>query len=141
MINRQPSECTLQLVAISDGRDVIGSECFVEMHHAEVRRQAPGLPYLGVARTDEQAVGPRVEACGIAKLWEVSPDGEQRLLRRIVGEVGVAKDPVSDGMQPVTDDDGKARERPFVTVLRLHDQLGGFHAAPVMSARPVRAHL
>ncbi len=66
---------------------------------------------------------------------------EQRLLRRIVGEVDVAKDPVSDGMQPVADDDGEARERPLVTVLRLHDQLGGVHAAPLMSARPVRVHL
>ena len=74
-------------------------------------------------------------------MWEVSPDGEQRLLRRIVGEVGVAKDPVSDDMQAVADDDGEARERRLVTVLRLHDQLGGVHAAPLMSARPVRVHL
>ena len=26
VINRQPAECTLQLVAVSDGRDVIGSD-------------------------------------------------------------------------------------------------------------------
>ena len=37
-------------------------------------------------------------------------------------------------MQAVADDDGEARERRLVTVLRLHDQLGGVHAAPSMSA-------
>ena len=141
VVDRQPPERTLQLVAVSDGRDLIGSGCLVELNYAEVRRQAPDLLDLGVTRTDEQAVGPPFEACGIAKLWEVPPDGQQRLLRRIIGEVGVAKDPVSDRVQPVPDDDREAREGPLVTVLRLHDQLGGIHAAPVMSARPVRAHL
>ena len=48
---------------------------------------------------------------------------------------------MSDRVQTVPDDDSEARERPLVTVLRLHDQLGGVHAAPLMSARPVRVHL
>jgi len=46
------------------------------------------------------------------------------------GEVGVAKDPVRDGVQTVADDHAEARERPFVPSLRPHDQLAGVHAAP-----------
>jgi hypothetical protein len=139
--DRQPPERTLQLIAVSYGRDVVESGRFVDVKDPEVGRPAPGLLPLGVAGTHAKAVRPPFEACGVAKLRKVPPDGEQRLLRRIVGEVGVAKDPVSDRVQPVPDDDSEARQSPLVTALRLHDQLGGIHAAPVMSARPVRAHL
>jgi len=64
------------------------------------------------ARTDEEAVRSPLEPSGVAKLRKVSPDVQQRLLRRIVGKVGVAKNPVSGRVQPVPDGDGEARGGP-----------------------------
>ena len=52
VVDRQPPERALQLVAVRDRCDVIGRGCVIEVHDEEVRRQAPGLPRLGVARTD-----------------------------------------------------------------------------------------
>ncbi|MFL5683066.1 MAG: hypothetical protein ACJ77O_07985 [Chloroflexota bacterium] len=45
------------------------------------------------------------------------------MLRRILGEVGVAQDPVRDRVETVADGNGEAREGLLVTALRPLDQL------------------
>ena len=55
---------------------------------------------------------------------EVPPDRQQRLLNRILGEIGIAQDPVRDRVESVADGNGEAREGLLVTTLRASDQLG-----------------
>jgi hypothetical protein len=55
---------------------------------------------------------------------EVSPDGQQCLLRGALGEVGVAQDPVRHRMQPIAGGNGQARERLLVSILRTTHQIG-----------------
>ncbi len=97
---------------------------------AETRRPLAGPATLGVTGTHEEPVRPGVEARRVAELGEVSPDGQQRLLRRILGKVDVAQDPVRHRMEPIAHRDGQAREGLLVTALRSNHQLG-VHAPPV----------
>src|SRR5438874_3064136 len=73
---------------------------------------------LGVAGAHEESIRPGVKARRVAQLRKVLPDVQQRLLRRVLGEIGVAQDPVSNRMETIADGHRKARECPFVAVLR-----------------------
>ncbi len=79
---------------------------------------------LGVAGAHEEPVRPGLEAGRVAELRKVLPDGQQRLLRRILGEIDVAQDPVRHRVEPATDGDGEAREGLFVTVLGADHEIG-----------------
>jgi hypothetical protein len=68
-------------------------------------------------------VRPGVEALRVAEMRKVPPDGEQRLLRRVLGEAGVARDPVRHAVEPVARGNGEAREGLLVTPLRPPDQV------------------
>ena len=89
-----------------------------------VRHPVPGPATLGVAGAHEEPVRPGVKARRVAELGQVPPDREQRLLRRVLGEIGVAQDPVRHRMEPVAHGDGEAREGPFVTALCESHELG-----------------
>ena len=60
---------------------------------ATQRRSRPGL---GVAGIDDQAMEPGVEALRLPQRGQVPPGPEQRLLRRVLGAMGVAQDPVGE---------------------------------------------
>ena len=47
---------------------------------------------------------------------------EQRLLRRVLGEIDVAQDPVRHRVESVADGDGEAREGLLVAALRPNHQ-------------------
>ena len=83
-----------------------------------------GPATFGVAGAHEEPVRPGVKARRVAKSRKVSPDAEQRLLRRILGEVGVAEDPLCHRVEPVAHGNGEAREGLFVTALRQNHELG-----------------
>ena len=89
---------------------------------------------LGVAGAHEEPVRPGVEARRVAKLREVTPDGEQRLLRRVLGEIDVAQNSVRDRMKPIPSGDGEAREGLFVAVLCSSHEIG-IHASSVRAGR------
>src|SRR5215203_3473988 len=97
------------------------------------RRPLAGSAALGVTGTQKEPVRPRVEARGVAELREVPPDGEQGLLRRVLGEVDVAQDPVRHGMEAVAHGDSEAREGLLIAALRPDHQVG-VHASPIGSA-------
>ncbi len=59
------------------------------------RRPGSGTPLSALA-----SVRPSVKARRVAKLRQVPPDRDQRLLRRILGEIGVAQDPARHGEEP-----------------------------------------
>jgi len=123
MVDRKPAEPALELVAIDDRAQILPGRR-IGRQDVEVGRPLPGPASLGVAGADEEPVRPGVKARRVAELRKVPPDGEQRLLRRVLGEVGVAQDPVRHRVEAVARADGEAREGLLVTVLRPSDQLG-----------------
>jgi hypothetical protein len=72
----------------------------------------------------EEPVRPRLEAGGVAELREVLPDGEQRLLRRVLGEVHVTQNPARHGKEPIGDVAGKEGVCPLVTALGPDHDVG-----------------
>ena len=103
----------------------------------EVGRPAALLPALGVAGAHEDPVRPGLEAGRFAELREVLPDGEQRLLRRVLGEVDVAQDPARHGEEPVGDLRGDEGVGPLVAVLGPDHEVD-FHASSACRHRSVR---
>ena len=79
---------------------------------------------LGVAGANEEAIRPRFEARGVAKLRKVLPDAQQRLLRRVLGKIEVAQDPARHGQVPIRDPGGKVGECPLVSVLSSDHEIG-----------------
>lgn len=77
----------------------------------------------------QDAVGPCLEPSRFAQRRQIAPDGQQRVLRRVLREVDFSQDPVRDRVQAASDGDGEAREGLLVTLLRANDQLG-IHASP-----------
>ena len=75
MIDGQPAEATLELVAINDRAQSIRAPWLVSREETEVRRPLAGPATLGVAGTNEEAIRPGIEARRVAKLGQVSPDG------------------------------------------------------------------
>src|SRR4029079_8535089 len=85
---------------------------------------------LGVAGAHEEPIGPGLESGRVAELGKVSPDVQQRLLRRVLGEADVAQGPVRHGKEPRTEPGGEAGEGLAVTALRSFHQIG-IHAYTV----------
>src|SRR5215207_8827148 len=77
-----------------------------------------------MACVHEEPVRPSLEATWIAELREVLPDREQRLLRRVLGEVLVAQDPARDREEPIGDRAGKEAICRLVAALSSFDQIG-----------------
>src|SRR4029079_12368151 len=90
MFKGKPAEAALELVAIDDLAQALLHRRLVSRQEAEVRRRTAGPAALGVTGTHEEPVRPGVKARRVAEIGEVPPDVEQRLLRRILGEVDVA---------------------------------------------------
>ena len=122
-------EAALELVAINDRAQALRFLRLIDWQEADVRCPAVRSASFGVAGAHEEPIRPGVKARRVAKLRKVSPDGQQRLLRRIFGKVGVTQDPVRYRVEAVADGDGEAREGLLVTLLRPSDQLG-IHVRP-----------
>ena len=101
MIDGKVAEPSFELIAIDDRAQVVSSDRLVGWEQPQIRRPAPLLPALAVAGTNEEPVRPSLEAGWVAKLRKVLPDGQQRLLRRVLGEIHVAEDPSSDGQESI----------------------------------------
>ena len=110
----------------------------VGRHEVEVRHPSVGFPALGDAGAHEEPVRPGVELLWVAELGKVAPNGEQRLLRRVLGTAGVAQDPVRHPVESVARGDGEAREGLLVAPLRPSDQVG-IHASSALRGFWTRA--
>ena len=124
MVDGKAAEAALELVAIDDRAQSVARDRLVDRQHVEVRRPVPGPAALGVAGAHEEPIRPGVKARRVAELRKVPPDGQQRLLRRVLGEIGVAQDPVRHRVEAVAHGDGEAREGLFVAALRPEHELG-----------------
>jgi len=60
----------------------------------------------------------------VAKLRKVLPDAQQRPLRRILGKLDVAQDPVRHRMEPIAARDAEAREGLLIATLRSNHEFG-----------------
>ena len=58
------------------------------------------------------------------ELWQVAPDAQQRLLRRVLGEVEVAQDPARNRQEPIRIPAGKDGVRLLVTALSSRHEFG-----------------
>ncbi len=56
---------------------------------------------LSIARSHDEAVGPRVPRLGIPQGTHISPGRDERLLDRILGAVRISKDERRDAVQPI----------------------------------------
>ncbi len=139
MVDGETPKASLELIAMSDQVEPIGRNRFVNRQQPKVGAPAVCLPALGVAGAHEESIRPGVEARRVAELRKVLPDVQQRLLRRVLGEVGVAQNPVSHRMEPVSEGHSKARECPFVAVLRAYHKTG-VHATSARERRLGPAH-
>ncbi len=99
----------------------------------EVGRPATFLSSLGVAGAHEEPVRPGLKAGRVAELRKVPPDAQQRLLRRILGEVEVAQDPARHGKVPIGDLGRKEGVRLLVTSLSSDHEIG-IHASSALMA-------
>src|SRR6516225_2684488 len=105
MLEREPPEATLDLVAIPDRRDGVrtGPVCLRE--RVEVRGPSSGLTTFGIAAANDDAVGPGLESSWFPELGQLAPHPQQGLLGGVLGKISVAKDPLRDRVQPVADGD------------------------------------
>src|SRR4029079_7737999 len=118
------AEPSFELIAIDDRAQVVSSDRLVGWEQPQIRRPAPLLPALAVAGTNEEPVRPSLGAGGVAKLREVLPDGHQRLLRRVLGEVEVAQDPARHGEVPIGDLGGDTGVCRLVATLGSDHEIG-----------------
>ena len=72
---------------------------------------------------DQESVRPALELGGVLESADVSPDVEERLLGRILGQVRVAQDAVGQAEQARVVGDGQRFERTLVTLLSPYHEV------------------
>ena len=129
MIQGKTAKGALELVAIDDRTQAIDHHRFVNRQQPQVRRPTTGLAALGIAGAHEEPIRPSLEAVKVAELGKVLPDAEQRLLRRVLGKVDVAQDPMRHGEEPIRDGIDQFGKRLLVSALCTSHEIG-VHAPP-----------
>ena len=67
---------------------------------AQLDDLAPALALgLAITGTNDETPEPGVDAIGIPQATDVAPGGDERLLNRIVGAVGITEDELGNGVQ------------------------------------------
>lgn len=82
------------------------------------------LPGFGVADAYEDRVGPGLEPLRLAQLGQRTPDADERLLRRILGELRITQDPFGRTEEAVQDRIRDQRERSLIPPLCSCDEVG-----------------
>jgi hypothetical protein len=83
---------------------------------------------------NDQPVEPGIEALGVAERREVAPDAEERLLAGVLGAVGIAQDPVGQGVAAIHVARRERRERLAVACRRSSDEILLLHPATLVAA-------
>ncbi len=97
----------------------------------------PFLACLAVARADEEAPEPALEAVGLAKCGDVPPGGDERLLRGVPGPLAVVEDQQGDGVEPVDRLTRQLAERIVIARHRLQDQVPPHRASGIGATHSV----
>ena len=141
LLERQPPEGTLELVAVLDGQDV-GRLCLpVHVQHANLCLHAAPTPGLGVALIGQDPVQPGLESVGVTQRPELTPGADERGLHRVVGPVGVTQDPERNSHAAIADHPGKGIEGLPIALLRTVDERSLHPTLPLsLSARMGGSH-
>ena len=103
-------------------RRVVGKQAKGDYRPAAVR--------FGVTRIDHEPIRPRVEPLRVPERRQLAPGDGQCLLRGVLGERRVAKDPVGDGDKAVDGRGHESGKRLLVTSLCSSHQVG-LHRPPL----------
>ncbi len=133
----EASEAPLELIAIVDRSEILAAGRLIARQETQVGRPGAGTATLGVAGTHEKSIRPGVEVRRVAESGKIAPDAQQRALRRILSEIGIAQDPLRYPVETIDHGDGEAREGLFITALCQAYELGvhGLHDCGVALRR------
>ena len=123
MLDRQPRERPIDGVAFDHRQHAVRADRPVEGQDADVRGPRAPTPGLGVARVDEEATQPGLEAGRVAEGGQAPPGRDEGALQGILGEVGVAQDPRGDRVHPVAGQLDQRRECLSIAVSGPFDEL------------------
>ena len=138
MIDGQALEAALEQVARGELGGGVGLRG-LDAQDGDGRRLASAALELVVHVVDEEPTEPGIEAVGVAQAGQVAPAGDERLLDRVLGAIGVAQDEARHGEEPVDDARHDHVERlPVALGCSLHER--SLHAS-LPPARPIVAAL
>ena len=123
LIDAQPCEDALQLVAVKDGGEVGGGRRLTEGQGLTVGHPSRGAPGLGVAGVNEDAIGPPLECSRTPQSADVAPNVEVGLLGRVLGLRSITQDAVRHPEEPRVVGDGERIERSPIALLRPDDEV------------------
>ncbi len=119
LLERQPPEGPLELVAIVDGEDSPAAPSrSSRWQDPDVRRPATATPGLGVALVGQDPMEPGLEPIGVSQRPQLTPRHDERSLHCIFGEIGVAQDPRRDRHASVADHASQGVEGLAIALLR-----------------------
>ena len=141
LVGVEAAEAALELVAIGEVERGVGlgtpSSRLADLRLDRPPRSSP--LGLAIARADEQAVEPGLEAVGVTQRRDVAPGGDERLLGGVLGPLIVAQDQTGDGVEPADREARQLRERLVIARHRPSDQVPP-HRASVCAARRIRPY-
>jgi hypothetical protein len=121
MLGRQTRERSVQLVSLLNRQRGVWGRSLRRTQELEPRCPAPRPPELVLARIDEQAVHPCLDAIRVAQLRKLAPGIKQGLLGCILCQRGIAQHSVRNGVQTIGHGARKLRERLVIaTLCSLH---------------------
>jgi hypothetical protein len=123
LLEGEPPEGALEFVVVVDGHVLARLGRLLDGQDADVDRPATATPGLGVALVGQDPMEPRFEAIGITERPNLAPGGDERCLHRVLGLIGVPKDPTRDRHASVADHAGEGVEGLRVALLRaIHER-------------------
>src|SRR3954451_3979122 len=125
LLGGQPPEGSFELVAQFDGLMRVISR-WTDIGVGDQPKPwlpTPRVPRFGITGVDEQAVKPRLEPIVIAQAAKFPPRRQECLLDRVLCSTRVAKDPICDEVQAVTELKHERREGIPISPLRSVDDV------------------
>jgi hypothetical protein len=98
----------------------------------DVLARVAAAPRLLDCETDDEAIGPCLEAFWVPQVGQLLPGRDQRLLERVFGAVSITSHADRDCIQPIRGQPCQRGERLGVTSLRGCHEFGLHHAFPLV---------
>jgi hypothetical protein len=124
---RQPSEPAIELVAVGDGQEGVGSGRPVGRQRPKIHDATSLARRLADADMDDELRQPGVEAIRIAEAPQVTPGDHQRILKGILGSIDISRDPVGDREEPTRPRLDQVDECRPIRALRRIDEISIHH--------------
>jgi hypothetical protein len=119
LFGREPAEAAIEPVTVIDRDRLVRPTRSIDREDTDIRVPAAHAARFRIARIDEEALQPGVEAVRIAEAGQLTPGDHQRLLHGILGPSDIPEDPLRDRHEPVAMRSRQDGECLPVTALRL----------------------